>query len=110
MYKGRRDDHITIRVPQAHCEKYNATTGRFIEIKLPGFTDTEWDSFMVDPKQVCYDHIMPDTFNIIEELNRNTKVLVNRKTVDDKGKRTIVPGTDVYYDPTELITLFRACN
>lgn len=110
MYKGTRDDHISIRVPQAHCDKYNAINGKFIEIKLPGMTPTEWDSFMVDPGQVFFDHIMPDMFNIIEGLNRNTKVLVNHKVLDDKGRRSVVAGTDVYYDPTEIITLFRACN
>lgn len=110
MYKGRRDDHFTLRVPQAHCFKYNAQTGKFIEVRLPGFTDNEFDSFMVDPRQVYYDHVMPDVFNVIEELNRGTQIQVSHKIIDDKGNRVIVPGTDRYYDPVELAVIFRACN
>lgn len=110
MYKGRRDDHMSIRVPQAHCEVYHATTGKFIEVKLPGFGPTEWYSFMVTPDQVCFDHLNPDMYNIIEGINRNTKVLVNKKGLDGQGRRVMLANTDIYYDPMELLMVFRVCN
>lgn len=111
MYKGERDDHISIRVPQAHCEYFVNKLGKFVEVKLPGFTDSEWESFMVGVGQVYYDHIWPDVFNIIENLNRGTALKVSRKIKDlNTGNVTILRDTEREVDPTIMLSYFRACN
>lgn len=110
MYKGRRDDHFSFRVPQEQCDLYKAPNGVFVEIKLPGWTDTLWNSFMIKPDQVCYDHAMPDAYNIIEKLNRNARILVSQKAIAPDGTRYTVKGTDCYYRPIELAAVFHEYN
>ena len=67
MYKGKRDDHLTIRVPQRLCYLYESKSGEeFVEIRLPNGNDDTWYSFMVKPAQVFYDYEEPDLFNVIE--------------------------------------------
>lgn len=112
MYKGRRDDHINLRVPQENCFKYTAQTGqKFIEIKLPGFTNDEWYSFMVDTSQVFYDYEEPDRFNIIEDLNRDTKIKVSKKlAANNNSGRVMVADSEFEADPLLLIAYFIDAN
>ena len=106
MYKGRRDDHLTIRVPQRLCFVYESKSGtEFVEICLPGSNKKEWRSFMVSPSQVCYDYDNPDLYNIVEGINRNTKIVVSTKVVN-KENRIIVPNTTIKYDPITIKNMF----
>ncbi len=110
MVKGRRDDHATLRVPQELCYRYTSkATGAFIEVRLPGGNDDEWDSFMVKPDQVFYDHANPDKYNIIEQLNRDTNIVVSHKERVGNNQK-IIPDTERYYDPLELQAVFKFCN
>ena len=113
MVKGSRDDHATLRVPQENCFNYTSksTKEEFVEVKLPNYTDEKWDSFMVKPDQVYFDHANPDVYNIIEQLNRDTKILVStKKKVSNSGDRIIVADSNRYFDPLELIVLFKDYN
>lgn len=110
MVKGRRDDHATLRVPQELCYRYTSkSTGTWIEVRLPGGDDDEWDSFMVKPDQVFYDHANPDKYNIIESLNRDTQIVVSRK-IKKGSSQSIVPDSERYYDPIGLLLEFKDCN
>lgn len=107
MYKGRRDDHVSLRIPQQFCYIYEAKSGKeFVEICLPGGNKKEWRSFMVNPSQVCYDYENPNLYNIIEGLNRDTKIKISTKIVDENAKRIIVPNTTVEYDPITIKSMF----
>ena len=67
MYRGQRDDHFPpIRVPQINCDKYfSSTSGKWVEIKTWQSPDgSTWESFMVIPDQVRFDHLNPNEFNI----------------------------------------------
>ena len=113
MVKGRRDDHATLRVPQENCFRYTSkmTKEKFIEVKLPGYTDDTWDSFMVKPDQVFFDHANPNVYNIIEQLNRDTQIQVSTKEKANNAEgRTVVADSDRYFDPLELKVLFKDCN
>lgn len=107
MYKGKRDHHLAMRVPQANCFPYTSTSGEeFIEIMLPGYRPDTWFSFMVKPDQVFYDADDPDAYNIIEGINRHTQILVTQKRIAD-GRRATIAETMKRYDPDELQRLFR---
>ena len=113
MYKGRRDDHISIRIPQERCYKYRSSTGQdFIELVLEDNTATNdtWISLMVDPKQVFYDHTNPDKFNIIEGLNRNTNVSISIKSSPLSKSRSIVPNSEIIIDPMGLYVYLKDYN
>ena len=106
MYRGKRDDHLTIRVPQANCFEYDASSGEtFIEVMLPGYRPDAWFSFMVKPDQVFYDGNDPEHYNIIEGINRNTQILVSRKRIAD-GRRVTIDGSTRRYDPKDLQSFF----
>lgn len=102
MYKGKRDDHLTIRVPQRLCYLYESKSGEeFVEIRLPNGNDDTWYSFMVKPAQVFYDYEEPDFFNVIEGLNRDTKIRISRKIKTDKPPyHAIVPDSEIEYNPS----------
>lgn len=107
MHKGHRDDHLAIRVPQRLCHLYKSKLDEeFIEVCLPGSNKKEWRSFMVSPSQVCYDHKNPNLYNIVEGLNRDTKIKISTKVVDSKANRIIVPNTTVEYDPITIKNMF----
>lgn len=113
MVKGKRDDHTTLRVPQENCFYYTSKTTeeQFIEVKLPDYTDDTWDSFMVKPDQVFFDHANPNVYNIIEQLNRDTKILVStKKKVNNTENRVIIGNSNRYFDPLELKALFKDYN
>lgn len=108
MYKGRRDDHLSLKIPQQFCRIYESKSGKeFVEICLPGSNKREWRSFMVSPSQVCYDYENPDLYNIVEGLNRDTKIKISTKVaVDNKANRIIVPNTTVEYDPIAIKNMY----
>mgnify|MGYP007070201998 FL=1 len=113
MYKGKRDDHITLRVPQDICFEFmSSKTGLWIEVVIAQNPNGTWDSFMVRSKQVCFDHLNPDKYNIIEEINRYTDIMVCTKQTDPTAidGRRIVPNTERYFDPFDLFKLFAHCN
>ena len=110
MYKGKRDDHISIRVPQGNCYEYTSSGGEpYIEIVVPvgGNEPYQWSSIMVRPDQVCYDHIDPDKYNIIEYLNRSTRLKLAKKQAVQNG-RTIISIDTV--TPMQLLAYFEFCN
>ena len=112
MFKGRRDDHITIRVPQELCYKYASKTGqKFIEIRLPGGDDDAWYSFMVEPSQVFFDHAAPDKYNIIEGINRDTEIVVSQKKASNNSVgRSAVSDSAETYDPLMILHCFESIN
>ena len=105
MFKGERDCTASIRVPQENCDLYQGVVGDFVEVKLPGWTNTRWRSFMVLPKQVCYDIESPDTHNIIEQINHNIKITVSEKFITN-GQRCIATSSKEFFTAKELIAIF----
>lgn len=108
MYKGQRDDHLTIRVPQRLCHLYKSKLDEeFVEVCLPWGGAKMWRSFMVKPSQVCYDYDNPDTYNIIEGLNRNTKIIISTKMATNNGTgRTVVPDSEIEYNPIDIKNMY----
>ena len=112
MFKGRRDDHITIRVPQELCYKYASKTGqKFIEVRLPGGDEDAWYSFMVEPAQVFFVHAEPDKYNIIEGINRDTEIVVSQKKISNNSVgRSAVADSSEIYDPLLILYCFENIN
>lgn len=112
MYKGKRDSYLRIKVPQQNCFAITLPSGEWIEIILPdtiNIANQTWESFVVKPEQVFYDLENPDTFNIVDKINANTKIRICTKigTIQD---RKIIPGSDYIVDPKDLIELFDTTN
>ena len=113
MYKGTRDDHMSIRVPQKNCYPYHSKRGLdLIEVRLPGGTMERWDSFMIAPEQVCYDHINPEQYNILEDINRNTLIQLCTKQANDHAPNGQLPveGTSRSITPWGIVEAFGEYN
>ena len=114
MYKGRRDEFAQrIRVPQANCDRYvSNTSGKWVEIKTWISPDqSTWESFMVLPDQVHYDHLNPDTYNFIENLNRDANIKLSQKTIaNNSDGRALIPNTERIVDPATILLLFKDYN
>lgn len=114
MYRGQRDDHFPpIRVPQINCDKYfSSTSGNWVEIKTWQSPDgSTWESFMVIPDQVRFDHLNPNEFNLIENLNRDSQIKLSQKTLaNNQEGRILVPGSEHIVDPATILFLFKDYN
>ena len=112
MYKGKRDSYLRVRVLQKCCFAVTLTSGEWVEVIIPGRTNkinSIWESFMVKPEQVFYDLENPDTFNIIDNINANTKIRICAKT-GTINNRKIISGSDYILDPMQIITIFDSYN
>lgn len=78
MFKGQRDAHVSIKVPQSCCYGVVIGVTPLVEVIVPdedGYFDADEDGeiigkgLAIDPSQVCF---LSDKDNIIEDLNANT--------------------------------------
>lgn len=104
MYKGKRDAHIAIKVPQSLCFEVTNSSGVWIAVYVPPFNVnrpmSEWKAFIVTPDQVYwYDSV----YNVIENINNHTRIRCCLHYQDDKGLYKPVPDTDLELDPYEII-------
>ena len=104
MYKGKRDAHILIKVPQSLCFEIKNASGIWVEVYVPPFNVnrpmSEWKSFVVIPEQVYW---YDNTYNIIEDINAHTRIRCCSHYTDNNGLRRIIPDTDLELDPYEII-------
>ncbi len=111
MYAGKRDAHLTIKVPMSLCFLITINNMDWIEIMVPPSLKENmtkpWLSMVVQPKQVFW---LDDTFNLIENINANTCIKLCEHYTDEMGYRRIVPGTELFVNPQNIITNFENYN
>lgn len=105
MYKGKRDAHVSIRVPMELCYLVQTMSGPFVEILVPPYNHNskpinEWASFMVMEEQVCF---MDEHYNKIEQVNAYTAIRLCQHYNDANGVRRAIPDTNVYLNPHEIM-------
>lgn len=103
MYKGKKDAHLTIRVPMELCFAITNDSGEWIEVMVPPsdfVTNKSWASFLVRPNQVFWDD---ECNNRIEGILKNASIKCCEHFNDENGIRRIVPGTEFNLDPFDVM-------
>lgn len=111
MYVGKRDAHLTIKVPMDLCFRIEMSGVEWIEVMVPPsrpeYRNKPWLSMVVRPRQVFW---LDDKFNIIEGVNAHTRIRLCEHYTDHDGFRRIREGTDVFVDPQNIINNFDEYN
>lgn len=103
MYVGKRDAHLTIKVPMELCFETKFSGATWIEVLVPQDTDPKmdpWMSFVVKPQQVFW---LTRGYNVIEEINKDTKIRCIKHYTDEFGNRRHIPETEVMLDPYDIM-------
>ena len=104
MYRGQRDAHLVIKVPQTLCYEIKNASGIWVEVFVPplnlDLAFERWKSFVVPPEQVFW---YDKWYNAIESINAHTRIRCCEHITDSIGLRQIIPETDVYLDPYDII-------
>lgn len=111
MYIGKRDAHLTVKVPMSLCFLVEMSGMEWVEVMIPPSRPENrqkpWLSMVVRPNQVFW---LDDKFNIIENINAHTQIKLCEHYTDNQGYRRIVPGNEIFVDPQNIIDNFNEYN